>query len=59
MMKTSLGMLSAMAAVAFTLTSCVGARTEIDPDRHPDAAKRQEMRHFYDKQHKRLIRNHA
>jgi outer membrane murein-binding lipoprotein Lpp len=59
MAKTSLWALSAVIAAALLLSGCVGTSTPPDPDRHPDAAKRKEMRHFYDSKRKRLIRHHS
>jgi hypothetical protein len=45
-----------LATAALLLSGCVGASTPPDPDRHPDAAKRKEMRHFYDNKHRRVLR---
>lgn len=59
MKKVSLCAMSALIAMTGLVSSCVGTSTPPDPDRHPDAAKRQEMRHFYDSRRKKLIRNHA
>jgi hypothetical protein len=46
---------AALATAALLLSGCVGTSTPPDPDRHPDAAKRQEMRHFYDGKQRRVI----
>jgi hypothetical protein len=53
-----LSSLAALILVASALSGCVGTRTEADPDRHPSAAKRYEMRHFYDHRHRRHLPRH-
>jgi len=59
MAKTLLLAVAATIGAASMLSGCVGTSTPADPDRHPDAAKRKEMRHFYDNKRRRLIRHHA
>lgn len=59
MNRISLCAMAALIVGTGLLSGCVGTSTPPDPDRHPDAAKRKEMRHFYDSRYKKLIRKHA
>jgi hypothetical protein len=47
MKKTLFGTFASLVALAFVLSSCVGGRTEADPDKHPDYWKRKEARQQY------------
>jgi len=44
MTKIPLALMASLLAVAFMLTSCVGGRTEPDPDKHPDKFERKMAR---------------
>jgi PBP1b-binding outer membrane lipoprotein LpoB len=49
MSKTSFSVVLSLLALAFILSSCVGARTEVDPDKHPDWAQRKAARKHWDR----------
>jgi hypothetical protein len=48
-MKTLPGLLSCLLAISVLLSACLGGRTEVDPDRHPDDGQRRAARQHLDR----------